>query len=185
MNFVSSTFKTYPASHCKSSYPSHHLHLDYTQHVKGVYCNSCSPFPNSPLWGRAAIVILQKQNQIMLLPCLSLLTVKSKVLTIALREMAPIISLIWCPTALLPAQTLLVILASLLVLKHTKYAPFSGSLFSFSLPGKFFPQYPVGVAPSFRSLLKRHHGRVPSLLSLNWKPLHRISPHRSLLHIIS
>ena len=166
MNFVSSTFKTYPASHCKSSYPSHHLHLDYTQHVKGVYCNSCSPFPNSPLRGRAAIVILQKQNQIMLLPCLSLLTVKSKVLTIALREMAPI-SLIWCPTALLPAQTLLVILASLLVLKHTKYAPFSGSLFSFSLPGKFFPQYPVGVAPSFRSLLKRHHGRVPSLLSLN------------------
>ena len=80
---------------------------------------------------------------------------------------------------------LLVILASLLVLKHAKYAPFSGSLPCFPLPGKCSPQYPVGVALSFRSLLRCHHGRVPSLLSLNWKPLHCISLHSSLLHIIA
>lgn len=180
MNFVSSTFKTYPASHYKSSYPNQHLHLDYTQDVKGVYCNSCSPFPNSPFqfWPYKNKI---RSCHFLASACLQLNPKPSPKPCIKW----PWSSLWFGVLLLLCLLKLLVILASLLVLKHAKYAPFSGSLPCFPLPGKCSPQYPVGVALSFRSLLRCHHGRVPSLLSLNWKPLHCISLHRSLLHIIS
>lgn len=92
--------------------------------------------------------------------------------------MAPIISLIWCPTAPLPAQTLLVILASLFMvsLNIPSMPPFWSPCFLFSF-WKILSQYQFGVAPSFRSLLKCQRGRVNFFAQSKLKTFFTASPH--------
>lgn len=121
---------------------------------------TCSLFFSSP-FPQNSRCDLQKQNQILSFSCLILLKIESQILIYIKWPCSPLIRF---PTALLSAHALSVILASLLFLKQTKYVPFFGSLqFPFLLPSKFFPQYPMDVVPSFKSLLKCHSDRVPFL----------------------
>lgn len=118
------------------------------------------PFPQLPF--SIELPLWSFKNKIRSCNSLAHLQLSSKSSPVWYIKQCLIASLV--STALLPAQSHSAILASLLILKYTTYAPFSGSLwFPFPLPGKFFLQFPKGVVPSFRSLFKCHHGGMPSL----------------------